>query len=98
MGVSVNSPVATLPHFPTLKVMVIEYSVLLGYAVGYIADTETYVIYSLMMFGETAQNLANSVFDLHPTSCVTLVGDEQRAKGLINTPQWVKVIDEINAN
>lgn len=77
--------------------MIIEYSVLLGYAVGYIADTETYVIYSLM-FGETAQNLANSVFDLHPTSCVTLVDDEQRAKGLINTPQWVKVIDEINAN
>ena len=46
--------------------MVIEYSVLLGYAVGYIADTETYVIYSLMMFGETAQSVANSLFDLHP--------------------------------
>lgn len=78
--------------------MVIEYSSLLGYAVGYIADTDTYVIYSLMMFGETAQNVVNSLFDIHPTSCITLVGDEQRAKGLINAPQWVKAIDETNAN
>lgn len=78
--------------------MIIEYSVLLGYAVGYIADTDTYVIYSLMMFGDVAHGLVNSLLDFHPSSCVLIVTDEQRAKGLINAPQWVKVIDELNAN
>lgn len=70
---------------------IVEYSVLLGYAVAVNDDSRIYVLYALKL-DNTALQLLNTL-ERYP---VVFTTDSTRAKELCTAPQWETVISEIH--
>lgn len=75
----------------------IEYSVILEYLVTFDAETKCYFIYSPVM-SDTIYKVAETIMSLNPSTLITFVTDEERAKQLMNSPQCCRAIDDINGN
>lgn len=73
---------------------VVERSVTLGYVLGYCSSLDTFVIFADWR-SDIVVKVINSVFDLHPQSCVTIVTDEDKAKQISHTPQWLTALSEL---
>lgn len=69
---------------------IVEYSVLLEYALAYCAAFDCYVL-----FAPYLNNAATTLLNALERSPVTFIADEDRAKGMCNAPQWSEIIDEI---
>ncbi len=76
---------------------VIERSVTLGYVLGYCSSSGTYVIFADWV-SDVVAKVINSVLDLHPKSCITIVTDEDKAKQMSHTPQWLNALSELGVN
>lgn len=75
----------------------IEYSVILEYLVTFDTETNSYYIYSPVI-NETAYKVGKIIIELNPSTLITFVTDEERARQLMNCPQCCRVIDDINGN
>lgn len=72
-----------------------EYSFLLGYAVAYCGETETYIIYSLY-HNDIVNAIIGAIKSYTDESLILLVNDSKRAKGLCNAKGWSGIIDKIS--
>lgn len=66
----------------------IEYSVILEYLVTFDTETKCYFIYSPVM-SDTIYKVTETIMSLNPSTLITFVTDEERAKHLMNCPSVV---------
>lgn len=78
-----------------IELEVCEHSVILDYILGYDCITNTYVIYT-SHFSDITTNLIGSILDYEPNSFILIATEYERAKGISNSPQWLKCLAEYN--
>lgn len=76
---------------------IVEHSILLGYAIAYSGETDTYIVYSQTL-NTTVNALVDAITDNTDNAPILLVTDEDRAKGMCNAPNWGNIIDRINGH
>jgi hypothetical protein len=76
---------------------IVEHSILLGYAIAYCGENDTYIVYSQTP-NSTVNALIDTITDNTDNAPILLVTDEGRAKGMCNAPDWGKIIDRINGH
>lgn len=70
---------------------------MLGYVLGYCSSSDTYVIFSSWLSDEVAK-VINATLEYHPKACITFLSDEDRAKDISHTPQWLTALSELGYN
>ncbi len=78
-----------------LQLEIYEESQILDYLVGYDCITNTYVIYTSHL-SDITTNLIGSILDYEPNSFILIATEYERAKGISNSPQWLKRLAERN--
>lgn len=73
---------------------VFEYSVVFGYILAYRASSDSYVIFS-HTFNDVVVSVIKILFDTFPLMGVEIVIDEDKAKQMSNSPQWLKALSEM---
>ena len=84
-------------NFLIMTLEIIERSVMLGYVLGYCSSSDTYVIFSSWLSDEVAK-VINATIEYSPKALVTFLSDENRAKEISHTPQWLTALSELGYN
>lgn len=81
-------------NFLIMTLEIIERSIMLGYVLGYCSSSNTYVIFSPWLSDEVAK-VINSTLEYYPKACITFLSDEDKAKEISHTPQWLTALSEL---
>ena len=78
-----------------MTIEIIDYSLLLEYAVAYCGGTETYICFSPVI-NDTVLKLADNLLEYEPKAAVTLVTDATRAAAMCDNPRWRDIIKKLS--
>lgn len=73
---------------------VFEYSIALDYVLAHRASSESFVIFSHTI-SDAVVNVIKVLFTAFPLMGIEIVIDEDKAKQMSNSPQWLKALSEM---
>lgn len=77
----------------------IEYSAILGYAMAFCPETDTYILFVYTECGNNIMlDLIRSLTWYENKADILLITDEQRAKDLVRSDRWREAINDIVGN